>query len=410
MVRLTVSERQILRKKKIMTLYLHWMNVLHVVQWFFKLWEKIIVHGIESSSLGRQLYILDVFVNRQIVHQIAYESDIICFDQLRMNRKAFSNLCIMLETRGGLKASKYLQVDEQVAMFLHVIAHHVKNRVIRFRFMRSGETISKFFHNVLHSIIRLHGALLKRPEPVVENSTDERWKWFKNCLGALDGTHIRVRVSMADKPKYRTRKGEIATNVLGVCSQDMQFIYVLPGWEGSAADGRVLRDAIRRTNGLCVPNGHYYLVDGGYTNCKGFLAPYRGQRYHLNQWEDGNPPRNPQEFFNMKHSSARNVIERCFGAIKNRWAILRSPSFYPIKTQNRIILACCLLHNFIRREMPNDNTDMHPENESDSGDEEDNMDVDGSIRSIEASEGWTTFRNHLALEMYNEWREHRRAS
>ncbi|XP_062079947.1 protein ALP1-like [Humulus lupulus] len=215
---------------------------------------------------------------------------------------------------------------------------------------------------------------------------------------------------MADKPKYRTRKGEIATNVLGVCSQDMQFIYVLPGWEGSAADGRVLRDAIRRTNGLCVPNGHYYLVDGGYTNCKGFLASYRGQRYHLNQWEDGNPPRNPQDFFNMKHSSARNVIERCFGAIKNRWAILRSPSFYPIKTQNRIILACCLLHNFIRREMPNDNTDMHPENESGSGDEEDIMDVDGSIRSIEVSEGWTTFRNHLALEMYNEWREHRRAS
>ncbi|XP_060962712.1 protein ALP1-like isoform X1 [Cannabis sativa] len=407
MARLTVSERQILRKKKIITLYMYWMNVLHVVQWFFKLWEKIIEHSIESSSLGRQLYILDIFANRQIVHQIAYESDVICFDQLRMNRKAFSTLCIMLETRGGLKASKYLQVDEQVAMFLHVIAHHVKNRVVRFRFMRSGETISKYFHNVLHSIIRLHGELLKRPEPVLENSTDERWKWFKNCLGALDGTHIRVRVSMNDKPKYRTRKGEIATNVLGVCSQDLQFIYVLPGWEGSAADGRVLRDAIRRTNGLCVPNGYYYLVDAGYTNCKGFLAPYRGQRYHLNQWEDGNPPRNSQEFFNMKHSSARNVIERCFGAIKSRWAILRSPSFYPIKTQNRIILACCLLHNFIRREMPTDNTYMHSENEINSGDEED---VDGSIRSIEASEEWTTFRNNLAHEMYSEWRERRRAS
>ncbi|KAM6567127.1 hypothetical protein CsatA_026255 [Cannabis sativa] len=179
MARLTVSERQILRKKKIITLYMYWMNVLHVVQWFFKLWEKIIEHSIESSSLGRQLYILDIFVNRQIVHQIAYESDVICFDQLRMNRKAFSTLCIMLETRGGLKASKYLQVDEQVAMFLHVIAHHVKNRVVRFRFMRSGDTISKYFHNVLHSIIRLHGELLKRPEPVLENSTDERWKWFK---------------------------------------------------------------------------------------------------------------------------------------------------------------------------------------------------------------------------------------
>ncbi|KAK3229332.1 hypothetical protein Dsin_001213 [Dipteronia sinensis] len=57
----------------------------------------------------------------------------------------------------------------------------------------------------------------------------------------------------------------------------MQFIYVLHGWEGSAADGRVLRDVIRRTNGLRVPHGYYCLVDAGYTNCTGFLAPFRGQ-------------------------------------------------------------------------------------------------------------------------------------
>ena len=76
--------------------------------------------------------------------------------------------------------------------------------------------------------------------------------------------------------------------------------------------------------------GYYYLVDAGYTNCKGFLAPYKAQRYHLNDWRDGHQPRTPEEFFNMKHSSARNVIERCFGLLKLRWAILRSPSFYPI--------------------------------------------------------------------------------
>ncbi|XVE86098.1 hypothetical protein DITRI_Ditri18aG0009100 [Diplodiscus trichospermus] len=82
---------------------------------------------------------------------------------------------------------------------------------------------------------------------------DGRWKWFKNCLRALDGTYIRVKVSEVDKPRYRNRKGEITTNVLAACSQDMQFIYVLPGWEGSAADGRVLRDAVGRKNGLKVP-------------------------------------------------------------------------------------------------------------------------------------------------------------
>ncbi len=34
--------------------------------------------------------------------------------------------------------------------------------------------------------------------------------------------------------------------MLGVCTPEMQFVYVLPGWEGSVADGRVLRDAISR--------------------------------------------------------------------------------------------------------------------------------------------------------------------
>lgn len=53
----------------------------------------------------------------------------------------------------------------------------------------------------------------------------------------------------------------------------------------------------------------------------------------------------------MKHAKARNVIERTFGILKARWAILHSNSFYPIRTQNKIIMAYCLLHNFIRTEM-----------------------------------------------------------
>ena len=47
-------------------------------------------------------------------------------------------------------------------------------------------------------------------------------------------------------------------NVLGVCSQDMQFIYILPRWERSVADGRVLRDAISRPRGLKMPQGNSF--------------------------------------------------------------------------------------------------------------------------------------------------------
>ncbi|KAG8372793.1 hypothetical protein BUALT_Bualt12G0103900 [Buddleja alternifolia] len=115
--------------------------------------------------------------------------------------------------------------------------------------------------------MRLQSVLLNTPEPIPENSADEKWKWFKNYLGALDGTYINVRVPIIDKPRYRSRKGEIATNVLGVCSHDMQFIYILPGWEGSVADGRVLREAMRMRNGLKVPRVHDMLTG---PNCSGF--------------------------------------------------------------------------------------------------------------------------------------------
>ncbi|XP_031281990.1 protein ALP1-like [Pistacia vera] len=220
---------------------------------------------------------------------------------------------------------------------------------------------------------------------------------FKNCLGALDGTYIKVHVPAVDIPRYRSRKSEIATNVLGVCTPDMQFIYVLAGWEGSAADGRVLRDAITRRNGLKVPQGHYYLCDAGYTNREGFLAPYRGQRYHLSDWRQALP----QEFFNMKHSQARNCIERCFSILKARWGILKDTSYYPVKTQCRIITACCLLHNFIRSELSIDPVEVELQQEvNDEGEQDDEGEL---IRHVEPSTSWTAFRDNLAAEMFNTW-------
>ena len=72
-------------------------------------------------------------------------------------------------------------------------------------------------------------------------------------FGALDGTYISVRVDMAEKPRYRTSKGHIATNTLDACTRDMRFTYVLSGWEESAGDARVLRDAVTCDSGLKVP-------------------------------------------------------------------------------------------------------------------------------------------------------------
>jgi hypothetical protein len=113
---------------------------------------------------------------------------------------------------------------------------------------------------------------------------DRFFPFFKDCIGALDGTHINMHVALHEQPRYRNRKGMLSQNVLAVCNFDLSFVYLLPGWEGSAHDGRVLSDA-QSYHGFITPKGKYYLGDAGYGNSEFVMAPYRGVRYHLKeQW------------------------------------------------------------------------------------------------------------------------------
>jgi hypothetical protein len=47
------------------------------------------------------------------------------------------------------------------------------------------------------------------------------------------------------------------------------------------------------------------------------------------------------------HSSLRNVIERAFGALKQKWRILKAMPSFSARRQAQIIMACFALHNFI---------------------------------------------------------------
>ncbi|XP_048624024.1 uncharacterized protein LOC125592702 [Brassica napus] len=72
--------------------------------------------------------------------------------------------------------------------------------------------------------------------------------YFKDCIGAIDGTHIPDMVVGNESASYRNRKGILSQNILAACNFDLQFIYVLTGWEGSAHDAKVLNDALTRSN------------------------------------------------------------------------------------------------------------------------------------------------------------------
>jgi hypothetical protein len=104
-----------------------------------------------------------------------------------------------------------------------------------------------------------------------------------NCIGALDGTHIKASIPADDASPYRNRKGDLSFNVLGCVSLDERFCYVYAGWEGSAHDGRVLAAALN--DGMIIPKGYHYLGDAGYPLVDHLLIPYKGVRYHLKEQE-----------------------------------------------------------------------------------------------------------------------------
>ena len=77
------------------------------------------------------------------------------------------------------------------------------------------------------------------------------------------------------QPRYRNRKGTLSQNILAVCNFDMQFVYILASWEGSAHDSRVLSDA-QASQGFLTPKGKYWLSDTGYGNSEFVMAlPYK---------------------------------------------------------------------------------------------------------------------------------------
>ena len=123
-------------------------------------------------------------------------------------------------------------------------------------------------------------------------------------------------------------------------------------------------------------------------------------RYHMSSWADGHQPHRAQEFSNMKHAIARNVIQRPFGLLKICWKILASPRFYNITTQRRTINASCLLHNFIRTKIEEDPREAEVDNLMLGENIEDDVD---NVAIVDTANEWTQFRNDMAVDMFNTW-------
>ena len=139
------------------------------------------------EPLNRKRYNMEyrLYVQMHRNFRLFEEDDDACIYNLRMDMKCFEKLCEVLEVTAGLYNNRHVTVKEQVAIFLSILAHNKKSRIVHFDFIRSGETISKYFHLVLKGVLGLHKRLLVVSEPVNEHNAPTRWQPFQvsdSCL------------------------------------------------------------------------------------------------------------------------------------------------------------------------------------------------------------------------------------
>lgn len=277
-----------------------------------------------------------------------------CLDSVRMDKHVFYKLCDILQAKGLLRHTNRIKIEEQLGIFMFITGHNLRTRAIQELFRYSGETISRHFNNVLNAIIAISLEFFQPPGSDIPPKIREDprfYPYFKDCVGVVDGMHIPVMVGVDEQGPFRNKIGFLSQNVLAACSLDLKFHYVLAGWEGSAPDLRVLNSALTRRNKLQVPEGRYYLLDTKYANMPGFICPYQDATYPL---QDCSHPQDAKELFNHRHSLLSSTTDRIFAALKERFPILMAVPPYPLQTQVKLVVATCALHNYIRREKPDD--------------------------------------------------------
>lgn len=207
--------------------------------------------------------------------------------ELCMPKHVFMRLCTTLVNDFQLRVPERphgLHVEESVAIFIHVLKN-LPNRELQERFQHSGETISRHFHNVLKAMKKFTVAHYRPPanfqtHRAPQLQSQPQYMSFKDCLGALDGTHMPACMKKSEAAPYFSRKGCHTHNILAVCDFNMCFVFVSCGWEGSMHYSWILSNVTEdpQYNFPTAIDGRYNLVDSGYSNKKGFLAPYKGNR------------------------------------------------------------------------------------------------------------------------------------
>ena len=125
-------------------------------------------------QLLRAPYVNHAAEREEYINSVLHGTETHCVNQLRMKPIAFHHLCHILTEGEHVRPTIHMSVMKQVFIFLHIIGHNVRFRVMGSRIYRSTETVYRYFKVVLRGVLKLYRALIRlRSEdtpPEIRNS------------------------------------------------------------------------------------------------------------------------------------------------------------------------------------------------------------------------------------------------
>ncbi|XP_041440886.1 protein ALP1-like [Xenopus laevis] len=282
------------------------------------------------------------------------------FKYFRMSIASFDELLSIVKT-GLCRAQSLMRVsispEERLCVTLRFLATGQSFASLYFQFLIGRSTIS----NIVRETCQIIWTELQRivMPPPNENAwhtiAEDFYKHtnFPNCLGALDGKHIRVTMPFKSGSKYFNYKKYFSVVLLASVDANYCFTIIDVGSYGSTGDASAFRHSAlgrrlsegslgiplpRPLPGTTAPSLPYVFVgDEAFGLTENIMRPYPGSQRAIEK-----------RVFNYRLSRARRMVECAFGILSNKWRVFHTSIQLEPQFVDIIIKACCVLHNFVR--------------------------------------------------------------
>lgn len=193
----------------------------------------------------------------------------------------------------------------------------------------------------------------------IANQFESKWQ-FPHSLGSVDGKHVQIIPPAESGSYYYNYKGSHSIVLMAIVNANLEFIMVDVGTNGRVSDGGIICNTTfyKRllSNSLNIPLPR---EDGNSKNCLNYVLigdeafTLRPDFLKLFCQKELTPS---TRIYNYRLSRARRVVENAFGILAARFRIFRRPINLQLKNIDIVVLACCALHNLLRKLNPNDYT------------------------------------------------------